>query len=223
MSTFGCLHQLLRRLSQRRKQKRPQGYFSNGLQLLPVIFWWEKYLFGYSSNNSCLLPQKPPRQNELASPRHKKMPFVAGTVNQFWCSKNLCSIIRLIPLDWFWFSLSVTVDKPEPFGPCQRTKYPSHDEAPPASAVWTSQRSAKVWLWSQEEPPKGLFSNFCHFAQDWKGAGTSRAVVGLTVWPAPGSAGRVRADELVSWVFHDIDAICWHSWRDEISHCRCRI
>lgn len=66
----------------------------------------------HSSDKSCLLPQKTLRQNEPTSPslpKHKKMPFVAGTVRQFLCSaltKNhilLTVSLFLIPFDCFFF------------------------------------------------------------------------------------------------------------------------
>lgn len=69
----------------------------------------------HSSDNSCLPPQKTSRQNELTSPsvpKHKKMPFVAGTVRQFWCSAHqktkqntYYSLFPsfLIPSDCFFF------------------------------------------------------------------------------------------------------------------------
>lgn len=166
-------------------------------------------MFAHRPINGSLLPQKTSRQNERASPsslRHNKMPFVAGTVSQFCCSdattqKNTyhyyyycCCVLFLT---YFGF-LPVTVDEPKPLSPRQCTKYPSHDEAPSASAVWANERSAQICLWSQEKPPKGLFSTFQHLLQTWRGARPSRTVTGLAVWPAVGSAGRARTDELVS-------------------------
>lgn len=166
----------------------------------------------HSSDKSCLLPQKTLRQNEPTSPslpKHKKMPFVAGTVRQFLCSaltKNhilLTVSLFLIPFDcFFYLPLPVTVNKPKPFSPRQHTKYTPHDETPSAPTVRTSERSAKIWMRSQEKPPKGFLSIFHHFAQTWQGAWKIRSVTGLAFWSALGSAGRARTNELVSQLFY---------------------
>lgn len=99
---------------------------------------------------------------------------------------------------WFSSPLPVTVNKPQPLCPRQHTKYTSHDEAPSAPSVWTSERHAEVKLWSQEKPPKGLLSIFHLFSEAWQRAQTSRQVSGLALRPAPGSAGWAWTDELVS-------------------------
>lgn len=101
----------------------------------------------------------------------------------------------------FYYLLPFAVNEPQPLSPCQRTKYTSHDEASPAPAVWTSKLPAPVWLWNQEKPPKGLSSTFLYVPQACQGAWSSRAVPGLAFWPAPGSTGRTRTNELVSRLF----------------------
>lgn len=101
----------------------------------------------------------------------------------------------------FCYSLPIAVDEPQPLSPCQRTKYTSHDEASPATAVRTSKCSTRIWLWNQEKPPKGIYSIFHHFSRACQGAWTSRSVTGLAFWPALGSAGRARTNELVSKLF----------------------
>lgn len=110
-------------------------------------------------------------------------------------------LLLTVAYDWFLSPLPITVDKPKPFSPRQRAKYTSYDEASSAPALWTSKHSAQIWLWNQEEPPKRLYSIFHHLSQAWQGAWTSRSVTGLAFWPAFGSAGRARSNELVSKLF----------------------
>lgn len=104
---------------------------------------------------------------------------------------------------WFYYLLPFAVNKPQPLSPCQRTKYTSHDEASPAPAVWTSKLAAQICLWNQEKPSKRLSFTFRYAPQACQGAWSSRSVPGLTFWPALGSTGRTRTNELVSQLFKD--------------------
>lgn len=147
-------------------------------------------------NDSYIILKKSLKQNELASDRqrHKRMPFVAGTVSCFFCF--VPPALFLNNFDWLHFFLHVIVDESKPFRSCQHSKHPPHDEAPPAPAVWETGRPAQVWVWSQEKPPQGLFYIFCCFPEACQSV--CRSVTELAVRPALGSAGWAWTHELVS-------------------------
>lgn len=77
--------------------------------------------------------------------------------NAFCCWKGKrsfpsCLSLKPIGADWLWPPPSLIVDQPQPFSSRQRSGHTSYDEAPPALALWASERSAQIYRWSQEKP-----------------------------------------------------------------------
>lgn len=126
--------------------------------------------------------------------------------NAFCCrkgKKEAAEVIlspEVLLLMWLWSA--VAVDQPQPFGPRQRSKHPPHDEAPPALAVWTGERSAQTRACRQEKPPGRIPLPARQEAE------RGRSVSGLALQPAPSSAGRARSHDLVRKRFRDFFLLC---------------